>query len=133
MKALKFYLRRARDSRYPIKYSILAYIMVNGASTVRQIAKSLHLKHTTVRSYLNKLFHEAEVGCADYDDNGEYSKEKYYYLELEWNEQASILSGLFMTQKDYNDFKKTDAFKENEKLLKETLMPLVYRQRIVKK
>ena len=125
MNTYKFYLKRAKKSKAPVKYSILAYIMTHEKPTARQIAKALHLKLNTVRRNLTKLFHEAEVNKLDYDENGESVKELRWCLEWEWNEQPSILTGLFMTQKDYQEFKNTDTFKKNEKYTKEVCIPMV--------
>lgn len=108
----KYLLKRAKKSKSPIKNSILAYIHVNSPVTAKQTAKSLRLKHTTVRSYLTKLFHEAEVDFIKFDDNGKTKGEKRWIIESEWNEQPSIMNGLFMTQKVFNEFKKTNTYKD---------------------
>lgn len=108
----KYLIKKARSTKTPIKYSILAYVLFNSPVTAKQIAKGLHLKRTTVRTYLTKLFHEAEVDFIKYDDNGKTTGEKRWCIEREWNEQPSILNGVFMTQKEFNEFKKTDTYKE---------------------
>lgn len=111
-----FVKRRALKSNAPIKYSILAYVIYNQGKTPREISRALRLKFSTVRTYLNILFHEAEVNRHKhyYDDKDQYhkSKEFLYIIEQEFNEQPSIMSGLFMTAKEYKEFKESDTFKE---------------------
>jgi hypothetical protein len=106
----KFCVKRALKSKQPIKYRILAYVIFNEGKTSKEIARALHLKRSTVRSYLTKLFHEAEV---DHNQLMRSRKEREWGIEREWNEQPSMISGLFMTKKEYSDFKKTDAYREH--------------------
>lgn len=117
MNANKFLMKRAKGSSSPKKYMILAYIMIRDhPPTAREIGKALKIKLTTVNSYLNTLFHEAEIDHHDYyfDSNDQYikTKEFVYSIEREFNEQPSLMSGLFMTQKEYDVFKNNQEVKE---------------------
>lgn len=125
----KWALKKAKKTKSPVKYSILAYVMYSDENliTARKISRALHLKLSTTRTYLNKLFHEAEVDCGDYDpETGKLSKEKLWDIEREWNEQPSILTGLFMTQKDYKEFKQSDSYKENKEYAETVCKELVF-------
>jgi hypothetical protein len=118
MNSFKFYLRRANKSSSPIKNKILAYVIYNEDKnpTAKQIAKGLKLKFSTVRSYLNILYHEAEINHKDYyfDSNDKVikTKELVYFIEREFNEQPSLMCGLFMDKKDFKIFKASDTYQE---------------------
>lgn len=107
----------ASKTKSPKKYSILAYVHLNGPCTAKQIAYGLHFKRNTVRTLLTKLFCEAEVDYNKYFQKK--NEEREWVTEQEWCEQKSILFGIFMTKKEYNDFKKSDAFKEYLELIKD--------------
>jgi len=114
---LKLLLEMAKKTKSPKKYSILAYVAWKEGCTAKQIANGLHIKRTTVRSILTKLFNEAEV---DYNKFLQKKNEaRIWFIEQEWCEQQSILKGIFMTQNEYKEFKKSDAFREYLELIKD--------------
>ena len=114
---LKTLVEMAKKTKSPKKYSILAYIHLNESCNVIQIANGLHLKRTTVRAYLTKLFYEAEI---DYNKYMQKKNEKrVWFIEREWCEQQSLLQGIFMTKKEYKEFKDSDIFKQYLELIKD--------------
>ena len=114
---LQTIIEMAKKTKSPKKYSILAYIHWKEQCTATQIANGLHIKHATVRSYLTKLFHEAEI---DYNKFLQKKNEqRIWFIEREWCEQQSILKGIFMTPKEYQEFRKTEWFKEYLELIKD--------------
>lgn len=117
MNPYNFCMSRAKRSSSPIKYKILVHIMFNGneKNTARHISKALKIKLSTVRTYLNILFHEAEINKRKwYHDKNQdkliHTNESVYFIESEWNEQPTIISGLFMTAKEYSEFKKSKTW-----------------------
>ncbi len=97
LNAEKFNLRCAKKSSSPKKYLVYATILNSESNhlTAREIQKKTHLKLSTVRTYLIKLFHEAEI-----DKIKDYHLMKYVYgIELEYNEQPTILNCIFCDSK----------------------------------
>jgi DNA-binding MarR family transcriptional regulator len=114
---LKTMLEMAKKTKSPKKYSILAYIHLNESCTSIQIANGLHFKRSTVRSYLTKLFYEAEIDFNKYMQKK--NEKRLWFIEREWCEQQSILKGIFMTQKEYKEFKDSEIFKEYLELIQD--------------
>lgn len=114
---LKTMLEMAKKTKSPKKYSILAYIHLNESCTAIHIANGLHFKRSTVRAYLTKLFYEAEIDFNKYMQKK--NEKRVWFIEREWCEQQSILKGIFMTPKEYKEFKASEIFKEYLELIKD--------------